>query len=90
MSAQRVTLDEDLRSKTDVQGRVYTRRMGIVHAKIVVPSGLSATWAKDRSALWNAAEAAGSWRPGIRWRPLTSRWTATIAGTTNELLSSRA
>src|SRR3546814_16526868 len=34
----------------------YTRRGGVEDALIVVPEG--AEWAQDRSALWNAAEAA--------------------------------
>src|SRR3546814_15232456 len=34
----------------------YTRRSGVEDAFIVVPEG--AEWAQDRSALWNAAEAA--------------------------------
>jgi hypothetical protein len=34
----------------------YTRRAGVLHTEIVVPPG--AEWALDRSALWNAAEAA--------------------------------
>ena len=34
----------------------YTRRGGVEDAFIVVPEG--AEWAQDRSALWNAAEAA--------------------------------
>jgi ATP-dependent exoDNAse (exonuclease V) alpha subunit len=117
-SAQRDTLDEDLRSKTDVKGaptsswqtrlhnpqtstpnstmaiyhldmkpisrasgrsavaaaayragvtltndrdglmHIYEGRSGIVHAEIVIPAGSSATWALNRSALWNTAEAA--------------------------------
>jgi len=35
----------------------YTRKRGVLHSEIVLPSG-AATWAADRSALWNAAEAA--------------------------------
>lgn len=40
------------------EGRVhdYARRSGVAHAEIIVPD--AATWAQDRSALWNAAEAA--------------------------------
>ena len=36
----------------------YTRRAGVVQAEIVLPAGVEAAWALDRSALWNAAEAA--------------------------------
>jgi len=35
----------------------YTRKRGVLHSEIVLPAG-AATWAADRSALWNAAEAA--------------------------------
>lgn len=35
----------------------YTRKQGIVHRELVVPDGAPA-WSADRSALWNAAEAA--------------------------------
>ena len=36
----------------------YTGRIGIEHAEIVVAQGADAEWARDRSALWNASEAA--------------------------------
>ncbi|WP_311273682.1 MULTISPECIES: Ti-type conjugative transfer relaxase TraA [unclassified Rhizobium] len=36
----------------------FTRKQGVVHCEIVLPEGVSADWAKDRSALWNAAERA--------------------------------
>ena len=36
----------------------YRPRKGIEHREIVLPSSFSAPWAKDRSTLWNAAEAA--------------------------------
>ena len=36
----------------------YRRREGVVHSEIVLPDGVDAAWALDRSALWNAAEAA--------------------------------
>lgn len=36
----------------------FTRRDGVEHCEIVVAQGSDAEWAKDRSALWNAAEAA--------------------------------
>ena len=35
----------------------YTRRSGVDHTQIVLPSG-APEWAADRTALWNAAEAA--------------------------------
>jgi len=38
----------------------YTRRHGIEHAEIVLPTGSDASWAMDRAALWNAAEKAES------------------------------
>ncbi|MFF2324108.1 Ti-type conjugative transfer relaxase TraA [Agrobacterium sp. NPDC058088] len=34
----------------------FTRKEGVEHKEIVLPDGLSAEWAFDRSALWNAAE----------------------------------
>ncbi|WP_080670546.1 Ti-type conjugative transfer relaxase TraA, partial [Agrobacterium tumefaciens] len=34
----------------------FTRKEGVEHSEIVLPDGLSADWALDRSALWNAAE----------------------------------
>ncbi len=34
----------------------FTRKEGVEHSEIVLPQGVSAGWALDRSALWNAAE----------------------------------
>ncbi|MBO9109991.1 Ti-type conjugative transfer relaxase TraA [Agrobacterium sp. S2/73] len=34
----------------------FTRKEGVEHKEIVLPQGVSAGWALDRSALWNAAE----------------------------------
>jgi len=34
----------------------FTRKEGVEHVEIVLPKGVSADWALDRSALWNAAE----------------------------------
>ncbi|HEX3365206.1 Ti-type conjugative transfer relaxase TraA [Phenylobacterium sp.] len=36
----------------------FTRRRGVEHTEIVLPEGVDAEWAQDRSTLWNAAEAA--------------------------------
>ncbi|MDE8345208.1 MAG: Ti-type conjugative transfer relaxase TraA [Acidocella sp.] len=38
----------------------FTRRQGVEHAEIVLPDGIAAgaDWARERSALWNAAERA--------------------------------
>jgi len=36
----------------------YTQKKGVEHSEIVLPEGMDADWARDRSALWNAAEAA--------------------------------
>ncbi|UXT00617.1 Ti-type conjugative transfer relaxase TraA [Agrobacterium tumefaciens] len=36
----------------------FTRKQGVEHCEIVLPEGVSADWAKDRSVLWNAAERA--------------------------------
>ena len=47
-------------SVADATGKVhdYTRKGGVAHAEIMLPSGVDAEWAKDRAALWNQAEAA--------------------------------
>ncbi len=34
----------------------FTRKEGVAHKEIVLPQGVSADWALDRSTLWNAAE----------------------------------
>ncbi|MCB5205395.1 Ti-type conjugative transfer relaxase TraA [Neorhizobium sp. T786] len=34
----------------------YTAKQGVEHVEIVLPEGVNANWARDRSALWNAAE----------------------------------
>ncbi|MBO0129053.1 Ti-type conjugative transfer relaxase TraA [Agrobacterium sp. OT33] len=34
----------------------FTRKEGVEHTEIVLPEGVAADWALDRSALWNAAE----------------------------------
>ncbi|WP_162248399.1 MobA/MobL family protein, partial [Rhizobium sp. Root491] len=34
----------------------FTRKEGVEHKEIVLPQGVPADWALDRSALWNAAE----------------------------------
>ncbi|MCR5879995.1 Ti-type conjugative transfer relaxase TraA [Phenylobacterium sp. J367] len=36
----------------------FTHRRGVEHTEIVLPEGVEAEWAQDRSRLWNAAEAA--------------------------------
>ena len=36
----------------------FTRRDGVEHCEITLPQGIEAAWARDRSALWNAAEMA--------------------------------
>ena len=35
----------------------FTRRGGVEHTEVVIPAGVDAAWALDRSVLWNAAEA---------------------------------
>lgn len=49
---------ECLTNERDGLTHDYTRKAGIEHAEIVLPKGSTAEWARDRSALWNAAEAA--------------------------------
>jgi Ti-type conjugative transfer relaxase TraA len=34
----------------------FTRKSGVVHTEIVLPDGVEADWARDRSSLWNAVE----------------------------------
>lgn len=34
----------------------FTRKSGVVHTEIVLPDGVEADWAEDRSTLWNAVE----------------------------------
>ena len=36
----------------------YSRKSGVVHSEIVLPTGTSVDWSTDRSRLWSAAEAA--------------------------------
>ncbi|MEY2336418.1 MobA/MobL family protein, partial [Acidithiobacillus ferrianus] len=49
---------EKLENQRDGLVHDFSRRSGVEHAEIVVPEGINAEWAKDRSVLWNAAEAA--------------------------------
>ncbi|PJN93375.1 Ti-type conjugative transfer relaxase TraA, partial [Amaricoccus sp. HAR-UPW-R2A-40] len=42
----------------------HSHRKDVVHSEIVLPEGVKAAWAKDRSALWNAAEAAEKRKDG--------------------------
>lgn len=49
---------ECLTNERDGLTHDYTRKSGIEHAEIVLPKGSTAEWARDRSALWNAAEGA--------------------------------
>ena len=48
---------ERLTNERDGLTHDFTRRSGVEHAEIVLPEGVDADWARDRSALWNAAEA---------------------------------
>ena len=47
-----------LTNERDGQTHDFTRRAGVVHSEIVLPDGVEADWAMDRSSLWNAAERA--------------------------------
>lgn len=49
---------EDLENERDGERHDFTRRGGVEHAEIVLPSSVKAPWALDRSRLWNAVEAA--------------------------------
>src|SRR5665213_3518565 len=48
---------EQLENERDGIVHDFSRRSGVEHAEIVIPAGADAAWAKERSALWNAAEA---------------------------------
>ncbi|OYW61631.1 MAG: Ti-type conjugative transfer relaxase TraA [Rhizobiales bacterium 12-68-15] len=47
---------EKLTNERDGITHDYTAKQGVEHAEIVLPEGINADWARDRSALWNAAE----------------------------------
>ena len=49
---------EKLTNERDGITHDYTHKQGVEHAEIVLPEGVKAEWARDRSALWNAAELA--------------------------------
>ena len=49
---------ERLTNERDGITHDFSRKQGVEHAEIVLPEGSDADWARDRSALWNAAEAA--------------------------------
>ncbi|WP_198672410.1 MobQ family relaxase, partial [Pseudogemmobacter bohemicus] len=49
---------ERLTNERDGITHDFSRKQGIEHSEIVLPEGSDAEWARDRSALWNAAEAA--------------------------------
>lgn len=47
---------EKLTNERDGITHDFTAKQGVEHAEIVLPEGVSADWARDRSTLWNAAE----------------------------------
>lgn len=47
---------EKLTNERDGITHDFSRKQGVEHAEIVLPVGVSADWARDRSDLWNAAE----------------------------------
>lgn len=49
---------EKLANERDGLVHDYTRKEGVEHAEIILPDGVDAAWARNRSALWNAAELA--------------------------------
>ena len=49
---------ERLENQRDGLVHDYTQRSGVEHTEIVLPAGVNAEWARDRSTLWNAVEAA--------------------------------
>lgn len=51
---------EKLTNERDGITHDFSRKQGVEHAEVVLPEGSDAEWARDRSDLWNAAEAAES------------------------------
>jgi Ti-type conjugative transfer relaxase TraA len=49
---------EKLTNERDGITHDFRAKQGVEHAEIVLPEGSAADWARDRLALWNAAEAA--------------------------------
>ena len=49
---------EKLTNERDGLTHDFSRKQGVEHTEIVLPQGVEAEWALDRSALWNAAELA--------------------------------
>lgn len=47
---------ERLTNERDGITHDFTAKQGVEHAEIVLPDGVNADWARDRSDLWNAAE----------------------------------
>lgn len=47
---------ETLTNERDGLVHKYENRQGVEHSEILLPEGVNAEWALDRSALWNAAE----------------------------------
>lgn len=47
---------EKLTNERDGITHDYTAKQGVEHAEIILPEGVAADWARDRSDLWNAAE----------------------------------
>ena len=43
----------------------FSRRDGVEHSEILLPGGVGAEWALDRSALWNATETAENRRDAV-------------------------
>lgn len=49
---------EKLTNERDGIAHDFERRYGVEHSEIILPDGVNAAWAMDRSSLWNAAERA--------------------------------
>lgn len=49
---------EKLTNERDGITHDFRAKQGVEHSEIVLPEGVDADWARDRSALWNAAEKA--------------------------------
>ncbi len=55
---------QKLTNERDALTHDFTRKGGVEHVEIVIPKGSNADWARDRSTLWNLAEAAEKRKDG--------------------------
>ena len=58
MAAAAYRCSERLTNEGDGITHDFTHKAGVKHTEIILPNGSNVDWARDRSALWNAAELA--------------------------------